>query len=280
MIQTYKIILPIFFFVNLLVAVPCGVAQDALLDFLSSHNSNYESVDIILQSKVSHGCFDTTTHAICVNAQKFKSKKSTDSKISQGIFKALEAHAKLALYNKITNSVDTYPFKNRDVAISTYTKEAARGNINYILTGIEWTTGIRNDFVIAIAAVQNTYSIKIVKEKSKQRFFAIDYCQTLFPKAVKLYNAKDYNGALIILKEAHDLKWAKANAYIMAANAFLKTDQSFEAKKIAIEVLIHLKDQLTSILAEELGEIFLDLEMEKEAKIAYDLAISQFDNIN
>lgn len=62
----------------------------------------------------------------------------------------------------------------------------------------------------------------------------------------------------------------------MASYAFLQIGEIKEAEKIALEVLSTLKMQLTTELAEELGNILLLLGKDTESKLAFDIAIDKF----
>ncbi|MBQ9363395.1 MAG: tetratricopeptide repeat protein [Bacteroidaceae bacterium] len=262
------------FFFGLHVAPPLMAATWSLENFVLHHNGTEDDIARIhSQNNVSEICFKTSSHLICIKSRIIPNSNK-NKEVRHASLKILSHQVKHLLYTEMIKSVNQTKLQNRNAVLGTYIYGIERNNNNYILSNIENANFYDGDKIISVVSVPYTQAVSVVKKILDSSFFSIDYCKKLFPKAKLLYKDNKYNEALVLLKEIHDLKWANAEAYVMAADSFLKIGNLNDSLKIANEVLSELKLQLTPDIAENLGDIFLELGKIDEAEESFKLALT------
>lgn len=267
--------LAVYLFAFMAWVVPAGAAQAGLTDFLRQRNAQDAEIQSLLAATEDRqSCFRSKSHLICVCAKKVN---KSDSRVELAVFKSLLVQARYQLARTVSKFIPETLYRNADAAASNFCEQVKGENANYKLAGVESSTFKDGVQLFAVATIPLQGLPVNIEAISRSKQFSRDYCAYLFPRAKSRYEAGDYQGALEILKEAHDLQWARADAYIMAAHSFVMIGENEEASKIATEVLALLQPQLTSGLAEDLGNILLGLGKDEEAKQAFDIAISRFE---
>lgn len=143
------------------------------------------------------------------------------------------------------------------------------------LKGMQFITYCRADWCGALALAplkEAKKDLPIIYGKAE---FVKDYCKLLLPIARAEYEKGNYKTALDALKELHDLKFANAEAYLLAMEAFMREKMTGDAVKIANEILDDLPDQLSASQAEQLGDFFLELNQDDNAIKSFQLASSK-----
>lgn len=258
----------------LLAATPFGVAAREFEDFILFRNGTEEKLIQLKSHKENiDDCFTTKSHLICVKSRNIPNSHNNPT-VQNASIKILLHQIKKNIYMYSLKSINNLQLNNKPVAIDTYINLINANNKKFSLVGIESSNVVDEDLILAFASVQYKKFIKEIEESIHSKEFINEYCINQFIIAKKLYESGNYNNSLTILKELHDLKWANAEAYILASDVFLKTGNPADALKIAKEVLSDLSSQLSSELAENLGDIFLELGKDIEAEHAFNLALS------
>ena len=227
---------------------------------------------LYLQNMTSNnlGCFTTANYAICYNKKQLT--KNVNERLQESYYKILSLKTRVNLYNYIIPNESFVKFQDKSNARKIYLYNIEHDNTKYQLAGMEFITAKDADNIYSVAAIQTNNLEANINLKTKSNFFKFDYCQGLFPLGKSLFLQGKFQEALVILKELHDLKWANVEAYILAADAFLKIGSLEDALKIAQETLHLLQKDLNAELAEHLGDIFLALGDNQDAKICFELA--------
>ena len=250
-------------------AAPCRAAHEGVTDFILKHGGSAEQAQA-----PKNGCFQTERHLICYDARTYNAAQS-DPQTRQALLRGLALRTKHDLYTSLLNASQTKRFKNSTAVQNAYLSGVNEDNGNYTLKALEFVTFAEGNILEAIAAAPYAGSLRTIEAAYAQRDFSERYCATLMPKARELYGQKRYAETLTILKELHVLKWARADAYLLACFAFIENNEPEEAGKLADEVKKDLDAQLTADLAEQLGDVYMALHREAEAEQAYRLAASR-----
>lgn len=245
--------------------------EDAISSFVLARNGSKVLLQKALQAQGSEACFSTSSHLLVAHGMPVPSA-GLNPQVEQAQFRAIAQRTRHDLYVCLTGKTRISSLHDPVAARQTYVAAASANSPRYALQGMEFFTAKHNGLLVAVAAIPLFSAVASVENAYNQRFFQEDYCRFLYPNAVQRFKHKDYPGALKVLKEAHDLKWGNAEAYVLLAKTFLHMGQREDALKIAIEVFDSLANQLTPLLAEELGEIFLSLGQEAKAQKAFETA--------
>lgn len=256
-----------------LVVAPAGAATGELEAFVLERNGTREDLARLRGHSVDT-CLSTPSHLLCVQTQNVP-KSHGNPTVQQASLKILAHKVKRSLYAYCFSFVKNTGLRNSAAALDTYIRAADGALPDLTLKGLETVSFAEGDNITAAAAVPLKQSVSSMERNILTKPFADRYCEHLLPKAKAEYHAGQYAEALVSLKEMHDLRWANAEAYILAAHAFLKIGNTADALKIALEVLALLTAQLTPDLAEHLGNIFLELGRDREAEQAYGIALGQ-----
>lgn len=214
-------------------------------------------------------CENTNKQLICVQGKLYPGV-GKNAVARQGVLKNLELSVLQQLRLALAQAIPSGLYN-----ISVTGEALASPGAKDALKGLEFINYCRSDWCGAIATVP----LNEVKRELPQVYvrpeFVRDYCKLLLPIARKDFDRGDYKKALVALKELHDLKFANAEAYLLAVKAFTHENQTDDAKKIAREILEDLSDQMTAEQAEDLGNAFLEWNMEDNAIRSYQLASSK-----
>ena len=223
-------------------------------------------------------CAQTDKYMLCIRSRQVRFSHQ-DYRAEQVELKALSLQARHSLYLELVKKADHSKFKQEQHAEDVYMSRLKKNDSKFILTNVEFFTAHHDNWFVAIASVPYRSSINKISYTYKSKYFSDAYSDNLYPIAIRLFNNNKYNEALIFLKEIHDLKRARADAYILASRTFFLVGKKEDAYRIAVEVLNDLDDQLTLELAEQLGDIFVDLGNIEMANSAFILASRKL-NIN
>ena len=104
-----------------------------------------------------------------------------------------------------------------------------------------------------------------------------DYCRMLYTEcAGVLFRNGFYSEALPMFRNIHRLKWAKVNAYIDAAECFLRTNQPSECAKLLTELISILEDKMTVDDFIRAGRLFRSSGDRQSALSAFKLAKKRY----
>lgn len=104
-----------------------------------------------------------------------------------------------------------------------------------------------------------------------------DYCRMLYTECAKvLFRNGFYSEALPMFRNIHRLKWANVNAYIDAAECFLRTNQPSECAKLLTELISILEDKMTVDDFIRAGRLFRSSGDRKSALSAFKLAQKRY----
>lgn len=106
------------------------------------------------------------------------------------------------------------------------------------------------------------------------------YCAETYLTAHALFQSGNYEKALPVLKEVHDLKWAMPEAYLDAAECFQKVGEASQSSKLLKEILEQLGPRLSSGQSERLGDLMLSCRLVGEAQTAFELALIKYHQEN
>lgn len=273
--RIYKISIVLITF--LVVSAQCRAETTPLANFILSRQGSYDIVNQMEGNKnFVQKCFETTTHLICIES-KYNPNLASNLLAKQSSLQGLALRIRHNLYVALLSKNKSKNLKNKNEAKAVYLAGVDSGNSNYSLSGIEFQTAYHDGYCQGVASIPLNSSSDALQNKFKEPFFIKQYCSSLYPKAKKLMEAGESAKALITLKELHDLKFANIDAYLLAIQAFFDNHQPEEAKKIAIEILEDFEEKMSSKQAEELGDIFMKLKMEKEAIQSYNISSLKFD---
>lgn len=196
-------------------------------------------------------------------------------RVAQAMMHAAKMQARRQLLHELFAALPEIPFQDRAMAEETYLQALAEDLPGFRLPGVEFAAGGEGGAHWAVAAARPGEAAARIKANLDDPAFARLYCQNGFVRAKNAYRMQDYPHALRLLREAHRKGYANADAYVLLARVFAKLGQAGDAKAVAKEVLENLGGQLTPESAEELGDLFLELQCEPEAQQAYEIGIAR-----
>jgi tetratricopeptide (TPR) repeat protein len=124
-------------------------------------------------------------------------------------------------------------------------------------------------FSIAVAPDDSFGDLSRRVEAIEARALDLAYCGIIYPKARAMYGEKRYKDALIFYRELHNLKWARPDSYLEAADCFLETGLADDAKKLVTETVNELGGEMDSKSMEFAGDLLFELGDETGAIEAY-----------
>ncbi len=258
----------------LLLAAPCWAAHEEIRAFMLKRGCTEILVQKLSGNAHSSNCIQTESHVICFRSRSCPAQQCSPQS-RQALLRGLTLRVRRDLYERLLHSAGTAHYQNSAAAREAYLRGVADNDARYILKGVEFLTGAEEGRLEAVAAAPHAGLTEAIAGRYGQRDFVERYCETLLPKARELFGQERYPETLTILKEMHDLKWARADAYILACQAFINNGEPEEAGKLADEVMSDLEPQLTADLAEQLGDVYMMLQREDQAEKAYRLASSR-----
>ena len=112
-------------------------------------------------------------------------------------------------------------------------------------------------FAVALAWLRGESVKELKDDVPPSNILDEDYCRFLYRERARvLFEAKNYAEALPFFKNIHDFRWADVNAYMDAAECFLKTGQAEECSKLLREVRGTLNDKMGSDALIRTGRLF------------------------
>lgn len=273
--RIYRIGLFIFAF---LIASALQMAEaGSLEEFLIARQTPNELIATLDKEKNDFGkCFETSTHLLCVQS-KFYPGLDANALSRRAMLQGMAIRVKYALYQSLLAKNTAKNLVNKAEASHIYLAGIQNGNARFSLKGVEFQTEFANGVCQAAASIPLQSAGASLQAKMEEPFFIKEYCASLYPKAKQLMENGKYSQALGTLKELHDLKFANIDAYLLASEAFIANGQPVEACKIALELLADFKSQMTCAQADELGSLFIQLDMDKEAEKAYEVSALKSD---
>ena len=262
--------------VLLVAAAPSWAAADPIRQFILERHGSPELAEAILtgDSRLAV-CRKTPTHHICVSRES-DGGGNDNPLLQRAMQKTALLRIKYRLYKQALADADCARFRNKKKIEDFYLSEVQKNNAFYLLKNIEYAYLVKDGRRIALAALPVGNLRNEVNELCGKRRFLEDYAAYILPEAEDMLRKRDHASALPLLKELHDLGLAKADAYILAADAFLKNGKTDDARRVAMEVLHDLSDQLDATLAERLGDIFMESGQSREAETSYAIAMERF----
>lgn len=260
----------------LLLLVAPGYAHGSNLEQFMRNQHLPESIIYQMlqgENQIKH-CLLSGDKMLCFQGKKFPGV-SNNSQSRQAIRQGLALAVKNDLISALTTEIKADNLKNDEAISKTFI--AANNQGLFDLRGIEFQTFCRGDWCGSIAAVPIKAAEKQLTDVYHQKPFIIDYCKMLLPKAKEFMTEGRYAAALIMLKELHDLKFADIEAYLLASKAFILENKPDDAAKITIELLEDFGQKLNSSQAEELGDLFVNLNMPEKAIASYEIASNRID---
>lgn len=151
----------------------------------------------------------------------------------------------------------------------------------YAPIGIEAKAGViinnKLKFAAALAKISPEKAAALVSEALPQKILTGEYCRELyFNQAKQIFNAGRYAEALPLFQNLHDLKYMNIEAYLDAAECFVKTGAPKECIKLIKELRAALENNMTSDDLSRLGSLCLDAGDKDGALDAFNLARVRF----
>lgn len=269
--RTCSLIIALMYGFLLSWAAPSGAAQEGMRSFILNRGGQQFVERWADTTHTVNECTSTGKYLLCIQSERVPAYHK-NPRFAQVELRTLSLQARHRLYVELAKQADHEKFRQKKSAEETYLAGVTRNDTRYVLNNVEFFTGHDDAWYGAVAAVPFSSAIKTVSDTYKTKHFSDNYSDTLYPMAQRLFDDGKYEESLILLKEIHELKRARADAYILAAKAFLRVGKKQDASLIALEVFKDLNNQLTSTLAEELGDIFFELEDVENSTKAYHLA--------
>lgn len=248
--------------------VGCGTiysATDSLSEFIRTRGGNEQQASLATVGGNYKGCFSSHEYLLCLDNRTYPGI-GRNVKARYAILQGLNVTIKNMVYNYAIYKNKAENFRDQEVVKKAIVK------LHPSLAGIEFLSRSSGDWAGAVAAIKRENAREEIEAIYAQPIFKDNYAQISLPVAKSYMDSRAYQDALFILKELHDLKFANAEAYILAGKAFMETGDKAEAKKLAKEVWETLHSQLNAEYAEQLGDLFQMLGEDKEAIDAYELA--------
>lgn len=243
------------------------------IDFLRENGAPDSIVQAMLNGiEPVNKCLVSDNRLLCVRGRNYPGV-STNAQSRQAILNNQGISVRNDLFSTLADIVKSERLLNRPAVGEALAKTAQQDHIRF--SGVQFITFSQGNWCAAAASIPLLEIKNELSDIYSQQAFIDGYCTALFPKAKEFMARGENSKALVALKELHDLKFANIDAYILAIRAFINNEQPKEAQKIALELLADFRDTMTVAQAEELGDIFLSLNMSKEVEAAYHIAISR-----
>jgi len=185
----------------------------------------------------------------------------------------LKARERLAFYigqGNINRNLYRYEDALAKALLNYYTRPDGRKII-----GIETAASMikNSQFVAGLAWISSDTAELLGKDIPQPGTLDNDYCCFLYHnRALNLFEAKRYSEALPLFKNIHDLRWADIDAYLDAAECFLRTEKSKDCLKLLHELQTTLERNMNSDELMRTGKLFREAGDKQSATLAFKAA--------
>lgn len=125
-----------------------------------------------------------------------------------------------------------------DYALSGYYQVELKG-------GVQSRSGVFGERALTLLWIDNAVKDRVLAESLPEKRLMASYCERLYRRGSELMESGDYHGALEIFHKIHYLDWANVEAYLDAAECFLKVEKGEDAALLVQELLKTLDPKMT-----------------------------------
>jgi tetratricopeptide (TPR) repeat protein len=177
------------------------------------------------------------------------------------------------MYHHLVFENSRMPFRHKEVFYRVCTDESH--GTKYLPSGVESSSMLANSYAYAVIAVP--YEMALVEFEDRARTTGRDdYCNALLESAKTLEREGKLAEAIAYLEDLISLQRESAQGHVLLAVCLAKENQTVQALKCAQKALALFRDRLTSGECEALGEVFLLLKQNDEARQCFILASERF----
>lgn len=142
--------------------------------------------------------------------------------------------------------------------------------------GIQSASEVATGWIMALAWLTPEAVRAVQEDTPKIGALDEDYCSFLYQQAKVFFDTGRYTEALPVFKHIHDFHWANVEAYMDAAECFLRTSEPKECLKLLKELIGTLGNKMDSSTFTRAGRLFREAGDREAALSAFKAARERF----